>query len=38
MSEQTRKKLLEVESLSQAEFEELFPPPNGHTSSTPQPM
>ena len=31
-------KLLEVESLSQAEFEELFPPPNGHTSSTPQPM
>ena len=30
--------LLEVESLSQAEFEELFPPPNGHTSSTPQPM
>ena len=31
-------KLLEVETLSQAEFEELFPPPNGHSSSTPQPL
>ena len=31
-------KLLEVETLSQAEFEELFPPPNGRTSSTPQPL
>ena len=31
-------KLLEVETLSQAEFEELFPPPNGKSSSTPQPL
>ena len=31
-------KLLEVETLSQAEFEELFPPPNGKSSSTPQPI
>ncbi|MBQ6505276.1 MAG: ATP-dependent zinc metalloprotease FtsH [Flexilinea sp.] len=31
-------KLLEVETLSQAEFEELFPPPNGRASSTPQPL
>ena len=31
-------KLFEVETLSQAEFEELFPPPFGKTSSTPQPL
>ena len=31
-------KLLEVETLSQAEFEELFPPPFGKTTSTPQPL
>ena len=31
-------KLLEVETLSQAEFEALFPPPNGRASSTPQPL
>ena len=31
-------KLLDVESLSQAEFEELFPPPNGKSTSTPQPV
>lgn len=31
-------KLLEVETLSREEFEELFPPPNGKTSSTPQPV
>ena len=31
-------KLLEVETLSQAEFEALFPPPNGRSSSTPQPL
>ena len=31
-------KLLEVETLSQTEFEELFPPPNGKSSSTPQPL
>ena len=31
-------KLLEVETLSQAEFEAIFPPPNGKSSSTPQPI
>ena len=31
-------KLLEVETLSQTEFEELFPPPHGRASSTPQPL
>ena len=31
-------KLLEVETLSQAEFEELFPPPNGKSTATPQPI
>ena len=31
-------KLLEVETLSQAEFEAIFPPPNGKSSSTPQPV
>lgn len=31
-------KLLEVETLSQAEFEALFPPPNGKTTATPQPI
>lgn len=31
-------KLLEVETLSQAEFEAIFPPPNGKSSSTPQPL
>ncbi len=31
-------KLLEVETLSGAEFEALFPPPNGKESSTPQPI
>ena len=31
-------KLLEVETLSREEFEGLFPPPNGKTSSTPQPI
>ncbi len=31
-------KLLEVETLSQAEFEELFPPPNGKSTATPQPL
>ncbi len=31
-------KLLEVETMSGAEFEALFPPPNGKLSSTPQPI
>ena len=31
-------KLLEVETLSREEFEELFPPPNGKSSATPQPL
>ncbi len=35
---QVAEKLLEVETLSQAEFEAIFPPPNGKVSSTPQPI
>lgn len=31
-------KLLEVETLSREEFEAIFPPPNGKSSSTPQPI
>ena len=35
---QVAEKLLEVETLSGAEFEAIFPPPNGKVSSTPQPV
>ncbi len=31
-------KLLDAETLSRAEFEAIFPPPNGKVSSTPQPL